>query len=204
MKNLCYLVIFVFLCACTEVKQEPKPANLIPLEKMIEITVDMNLVEAQIAEVQLLQNVVKDSVHAYYGQLFGKHNVTRDQYEESLGYYTTQIDLMDSIYTAAYNRLVKMDLELKDVELTDDVLTHVPAREMYQLLADTNLLPMLRSSKPYVMKQDSLLRYFRSNRHLLDTLGINYRQFGVSLNFYAGNQKKFEKVMAEVEKVAAE
>lgn len=54
------------------------PERLIDPEQMAEVIVDINLVEAQLTEIQFLQSLVKDSVRSYYSGLFLKHNITQE------------------------------------------------------------------------------------------------------------------------------
>ena len=82
------------------------------------------------------------------------------------------------------------------VMILDDVITHIPIEQMQDLLSDTSIKALLfNTSLSFPVKHDSVLRYFKTNRFLLDSLAVSYRQFGVSLNFYAGNEKKLEKVL---------
>lgn len=197
MRRLLYISVLLISCGTPE--EQAPPDDLISREKMAEVIVDMNLVEAQIAEVQLIQQVIKDSVHTYYGQLFAKHGITREQLNESVDYYTTKGEVMDSIYSDALSKLVQMEQELDSVEIQEEVLTHIPGKTMHQLLNDSNLLEVMTDDTlSYPLKHDSILRYFRKNQYLLDSVNANYRQFGVSLNFYAGNQKKLNKVLADI------
>ena len=118
------------------------------------------------------------------------------QLEENFDYYVTQATLIDSIYANALAKLTSMEQEMDTVMILDDVITHIPIEQMQDLLSDTSIKALLyNTSLSFPVKHDSVLRYFKTNRFLLDSLAVSYRQFGVSLNFYAGNEKKLEKVL---------
>lgn len=195
-----WLISFVLVFSCGHELNEPSlPQDLIAPEKMSEIIIDISLVEAQLTEVQLLQSIIKDSVRSYYGVLFGKHDISKEQLEENFAYYVTQAVLLDSIYASALAQLTSMEHALETVSVTDDIITHIPSEQMEDLLRDTNIRDLLDNrSLPYPVKHDSILRYFKMNRYLLDSLSVNYRQFGISLNFYAGNKNKYNKLMVKI------
>ncbi len=189
------LLVLIYSCG-QELKEQPLPQDLITPDKMTEIIIDINLVEAQLTEVQLLQSIIKDSVRSYYSILFGKHQISKMQLEENFDYYVTQATLIDSIYANALAKLTSMEQEMDTVMILDDVITHIPIEQMQDLLSDTSIKALLfNTSLSFPVKHDSVLRYFKTNRFLLDSLAVSYRQFGVSLNFYAGNEKKLEKVL---------
>jgi len=194
------IIFLVLMYSCgQELKAPPLPQDLITPEKMTEIIIDINLVEAQLTEVQLLQSIIKDSVRSYYSVLFGKHQISKIQLEENFDYYVTQANLIDSIYANALAKLTSMEQEMDTVKILDDIITHMPIEQVQDLLSDTSIKALLfNRSLSFPIKHDSVLRYFKTNRFLLDSLAVSYRQFGVSLNFYAGNEKKLEKVLNKI------
>ncbi|MFT7613848.1 MAG: hypothetical protein ACI9J3_002828 [Parvicellaceae bacterium] len=197
-------VLLLSACGSGPIETE-KPGDLIPYDKMIDVVVDLNLVEAQVSEVQLLQKVIKDSVHEYYGQLFHKHNISREQLNSSLDYYTTQGSQMDSIYGKAFGKLAFLESKLSNVDISQDELTHIPAEKMVALLEDTNLCKMvINADVSFQTKYDSILSYYRINRSLLDSADVNFRQFGASLKNHAGNMKRLNKLVNAIAEKARE
>jgi len=196
----------LLLVACSSSPAEiEKPDDLIPYDKMIDVVVDLNIVEAQISEVQLLQKVIKDSVHEYYGQLFHKYDISREQLNSSLDYYTTQGSKMDSIYGRAFAKLAFLESKLSNVDLSQDELTHIPAEKMVELLEDTCLSKMvINGNVKFEVKYDSILSYYRINKHLLDSVDVNFRQFGASLKNHAGNNKRLNKLVNAIAEKARE
>ena len=51
------LLVLIYSCG-QELNEQPLPQDLITPEKMTEIIIDINLVEAQLTEVQLLQSII--------------------------------------------------------------------------------------------------------------------------------------------------
>ncbi|MBL4703984.1 MAG: hypothetical protein JKY54_05655, partial [Flavobacteriales bacterium] len=114
----------------------------------------------------------------------------------SVDYYATQGVVMDSIYTRVMAKLTFLEKQLDHVELKQDELTHLPAEKMVELLMDTSLSKMAIDPKmKYQDKYDSILAYYRSNKNLLDSADVNFRQFGASLKNHAGNQKRLNKLV---------
>ncbi|MBL4705501.1 MAG: hypothetical protein JKY54_13340, partial [Flavobacteriales bacterium] len=68
MRWIYWLPLLLFMACGPEPLSVEEPDDLIPIQQMVDVIVDLNIIEAQIAEVQLLQKVIKDSVHEYYGQ----------------------------------------------------------------------------------------------------------------------------------------
>ena len=191
------LLVLFFLVSCgAENTTDQRPESLISPERMADIIVDINLVEAQITEVQFLQSIIKDSVQSYYSGLFSKHNITQEQLNENLAYYVAEGVVMDSIYEDALAILTGMEKDLEHVKMPINDQSHITSDEMKKLLRDSAVLDLISNADVvFPVKHDSILRYYKINQHLLDSMGIGFRRFGVSLNFYVGNEKRLNKFM---------
>jgi hypothetical protein len=191
------LFVLILLMSCgadNDLVEAPDP--LISSERMADIIVDINLVEAQLTEVQFLQSIIKDSVQSYYSGLFTKHNITQEQLNENLAYYVAEGLVMDSIYEDALAILTDMEKDLEHVKMPINDLTHISSDKMKELLMDSAVLGLISNADiVFPVKHDSILRYYRINQHLLDSMDIGFRRFGVSLNFYVGNEKRMSKFM---------
>jgi len=192
-----FLLVLIFLVSCgAENTTVQRPESLISPERMADIIVDINLVEAQITEVQFLQSIIKDSVQSYYSGLFSKHNITQEQLNENLAYYVAEGVVMDSIYEDALAILTGMEKDLEHVKMPINDQSHITSDEMKKLLRDSAVLDLISNADVvFPVKHDSILRYYKINQHLLDSMGIGFRRFGVSLNFYVGNEKRLNKFM---------
>jgi len=190
------LVLIFFLSCGVDNDVGLRPESLISPERMAGIIVDINLVEAQLTEVQFLQSIVKDSVQSYYSGLFSKHNITQEQLNDNLAYYVAEGAIMDSIYEDAMAILTAMEKDLEHVNMPVNDLTHIPGDEMKKLLMEPTVLELIGNTDVvFPVKHDSILRFYKINQYLLDSMDIGFRQFGVSLNFYVGNEKKMNKFM---------
>ena len=179
------------------------PERLIDPEQMAEVIVDINLVEAQLTEIQFLQSLVKDSVRSYYSGLFLKHNITQEQLNENLQYYVSRGAIMDSIYDNAINMLSEMEKGLEHVKMPDNDMTHVSREEMEMLLTEPVIYRLCQNEDiVFPIKHDSIMRYYKIHSSVLDSMGLTFRRFGVSLNFYAGSQNKMNRFFQSQKKVS--
>jgi hypothetical protein len=89
-----------------------------------------------------------------------------------------------------------MEKDLEHVKMPINDLTHISSDKMKKLLMDSAVLGLISNADiVFPVKHDSILRYYRINQHLLDSMDIGFRRFGVSLNFYVGNEKRMSKFM---------
>jgi len=116
MRTLSYFVlILVFLgiysCDNTEV---PKPANLIPRQKMIEMMADMHLTKAFQQNNQYHNDSIKlTSTNIYYSVL-AKYRVADSIYVRSVVYYSSYPKEYEKMYNDVINIL--MEKEPKEPE----------------------------------------------------------------------------------------
>lgn len=108
------LITTCLLIGCNaEVTRDSAPPNLIPEEKMILVMKDMVKLESLIS--QKYKNVTK-----YYNimiksgdSLLKTHNVTRQQYESSIGYYGTHQEQMMRMNAEVNDQLTKEKAQLR-------------------------------------------------------------------------------------------
>ncbi|MCH2042707.1 MAG: DUF4296 domain-containing protein [Saprospiraceae bacterium] len=96
------LVLIVSLSACYQewVVEEPK----IPQDKMIAILEDIHVAEALLTE--YLKKAEKDSVaQEYYLQIFKIHEVSAEDFEQSLQSYMKNPNALEAIYTKVLENL---------------------------------------------------------------------------------------------------
>lgn len=127
------LLALFFLFACNEapVDAVPKPDDLIPEEKMVQVLVDVHLLEAalnvrtpqvsrphrpitlELPKDTVIRAVIADPNApppiAWY-DIFKKHGVTKSQYEASMKWYSSQPEKLNKLY--------------------DDVITELTTRQM--------------------------------------------------------------------------
>ncbi|HEU4716533.1 MAG TPA: DUF4296 domain-containing protein [Bacteroidia bacterium] len=121
------LAVFVLLVASCSHKgnvADRKPDDLIPEDKMIGVLVDVHLLEASLVSNsvgplprpqagnpgQVNMPVVQEQIIAKkipYYDVFKKNGVTQAQYESSLRWYTQHPDVLDKMYDAVIEQLVR-------------------------------------------------------------------------------------------------
>ena len=101
-------IIALIIASCSgQIERLPKPDNLIPKEKMIDVLTDLTKLEG------LVQNKY-GQVSRYYrvmtasgDSLLKVHYVNRKQFEESMDYYGSRQEEMAAMYDEVLERLNK-------------------------------------------------------------------------------------------------
>jgi hypothetical protein len=123
------ILFSIILASCAEKESPqlpPKPANLIPENKIIPIMADMHLLEATLGirvtnapQVSLMRGAsvsqpqaIVSRLHATsksfpYYPVFKKYGVTREQYDASITWYAAQPQLFSLMYDQVIDELSK-------------------------------------------------------------------------------------------------
>ncbi len=106
-KTVSFLFILLLFSGCYKVNKDvvPKPANLIPKEKMAKILTDMEIIEGAAAFYRGRYPGYQDMTKEYYQVLFRRYGVTKDQITASLNYYNNHGNEMASIYDVVIKNL---------------------------------------------------------------------------------------------------
>ncbi|RLD61449.1 MAG: hypothetical protein DRJ05_02625 [Bacteroidetes bacterium] len=110
------LVIMTIHVGCTEKvrTKELPPDDLIPKEEMTDIIVDMHLFDAIIWKDQKTKTKkIQQKKHHLYKSILEKHNISREQFESSMAFYQSDLNMFDEIYEEAITKLSKMKAELE-------------------------------------------------------------------------------------------
>jgi len=104
--RLFFLSFLVLSCSHKEVKA---PGHIINKDKLVDVQVDLYLVEA----VNNMNILSQDSADIKYKMLFEtvmkKHNITKEDYESSLRYYTLDNKSMNEIYDSVMFKLTTLE-----------------------------------------------------------------------------------------------
>lgn len=92
------------LLGCKSDKQD-MPEHLLTNDEMIEITTDIQLVEAALSYRRNLGLDFRNTRETYYSLLFEKHDITAKIYEDNLSYYNRNPQRMEKIYEAVLQNL---------------------------------------------------------------------------------------------------
>lgn len=93
--------------------QSSPPGYVLPDSVMIEILTDIFIVEGVMIQLEYIQQKETDSGVPWYSTVFEKHGVDREQFRESLGYYTGEPEQFDRIYDKVVQNLMVIQDNLK-------------------------------------------------------------------------------------------
>jgi hypothetical protein len=111
-KKFLFLFFVLIFSACTDTDVIPIPDSVLPEEKMAEIFVDLNLLEATL-------NIHAGNINSLAGNssklkvnFYSKHQVSKEQFDESYKFYTENPELLVEIYTLVLNNLSRMQAQV--------------------------------------------------------------------------------------------
>ncbi len=97
-----YVLLVFSLFSCS--KEQQKPKNLIPKQKMINLLFDMHLASKS-RNIKTLSNEKKPN---YYPLIYAKYKIDSTQFKESHTYYLKNIELYQEIYTKLEDSISKL------------------------------------------------------------------------------------------------
>jgi hypothetical protein len=102
------LVSLIFQLGCTEKVREKQvpPEDLIPRDEMVDVIVDMHLYDAIIWKKQ--KNKIKKiqfDKFFLYESILEKYHISREQFESSMSYYQSDLEVLDEIYADVITKL---------------------------------------------------------------------------------------------------
>ena len=107
------LLIILFFISCNNKSTIALPENLVSKEIIEDVLVEMYLIEAEM-RVRIVNeplDELKIWVNVEMNNLFKKHNVDYNQFEDSYIYYMTDKKTSKKIMENTVNRLVKLQAE---------------------------------------------------------------------------------------------
>ena len=114
--KLFLFLLLVLVYACTtqvKTKIEP-PQNLIQRDTMVDIIVDLRLFEASLSSQQKkgLKSFADYKLYLH-NSILEKHQITREQFDESFEYYQYDLKTLDEIYADAITKLSKIKSQIE-------------------------------------------------------------------------------------------
>ena len=104
--------LLLALPSCQRPEEPPRPADLLPKEKIVQLVVDLQVLEARVENSRLSA----DSSRALYlvnqKEIFWKNEVTDSAFQRSYRYYSIHGKDLDEIYGAAIDTLGRRELKL--------------------------------------------------------------------------------------------
>ena len=102
-----FFIAFLF-SACTDgVPRYEEPQNLIPREKMVELLSELTKLEAHIQNTYQTIDKYHNSVRLTGDSLLKAKGYSYEEFDESMGYYSSRQDEMIEIYSDVLNQLNK-------------------------------------------------------------------------------------------------
>jgi len=106
-KLFCILTMAVFFISCGGHRNAPK--DLISEDKLASILTEIHIADGLIGEQTSLKD--KKTKEKYYNSIFFKYKITRKQFDESMAYYTRNINVLNKIYFKVLENLSKLQAE---------------------------------------------------------------------------------------------
>jgi len=95
------LILFIFGCS----NKNPVPKDLIPEDSLIRIIVDMHLADAILIEPSVQQKQMVINKSKFYNAVLKKHDISKDEFQKNLNYYSDNLEKFDSIYDKVIEEL---------------------------------------------------------------------------------------------------
>lgn len=110
-KKLAFLFLFsvLLVAACGDQQEEQKiPEGVMSKDKFTEVLTDIQLLEASMRQRFIRDEDPKLLYPIYYKQIFEKHEISEDEFKESLEYWSAQDQEMTGIYDSVIENLSLM------------------------------------------------------------------------------------------------
>jgi ABC-type Zn uptake system ZnuABC Zn-binding protein ZnuA len=120
MKKFLLFIVLISIFSCNNDKKAEeqsalvRPKNIITKQQMIDILVDCNLAEAATTYKQKQGKDIKYYSSHYYNLIFKKYNISKEDFEKNLAFYSQNIEDIDEIYTEVINRLSKKQSQVSN------------------------------------------------------------------------------------------
>ncbi len=103
MKNILYILVFLFLFSCSDKKK--KPDWVLDKAVMVDYLVDMHMLEGKLTKLGLAKDSTQQLYDAFEKKLFKKHGLVDSVYYKSFNYYLEYPEALSEIYTAVVDSL---------------------------------------------------------------------------------------------------
>lgn len=114
-----YLILFccsLFIACGSEQNIRKEPENLISKQDFTSLLVEMQLIEAAHAKGFFRDKDSTSTIEVQYANLFGKYQITKEDFEDNLEFYYDFSGQMEEIYNDVLNELVKQEAQLKEIK----------------------------------------------------------------------------------------
>jgi hypothetical protein len=109
-KKIVFIFLTCFLFSCSDSDIIKIPDHILPAEKMAEVFEDLHLLEAIMNIHVGTPDKIKPGSAVI--NIYNKHQITKEQFEESYKFYTENPELLAEIYQLVLNNLSKLQAEV--------------------------------------------------------------------------------------------
>ena len=95
MRILAVIMLGLVLVAC---QLEERPEGIMGRDEFKEALLDAQMIEARMNHEMILEQMKTMPVQKYYEELFERHQITEEQFQETFNYYTEHPDELKAIY----------------------------------------------------------------------------------------------------------
>jgi hypothetical protein len=112
MRSLLFIFV-LFLASCSGKPKFEIPDDVIRQDSMVSILIDIHILEAASQLIVQVDSQKSSNLDEFYGFIFKKHLTTKEAFDKSYLYYTTQPKLLEEIYAEVMIELSKKQGEVK-------------------------------------------------------------------------------------------
>lgn len=138
MKLPTYIAVILVLASCQSIERTPKPHNLIPKDKMVDLLYDMTLLDASKRLNRVEVNLDRYDIRAF---IYEKYSVDSAQLANSNAYYTEDLKtykaIIDSVKTRLDTLKIKLDTLVKVKKRKEDSIAQAKKDSIAQIKNNT-------------------------------------------------------------------
>lgn len=98
--------------ACSS--EEGPPADVLGPERMAEVLIDTEIADALYSQKTVISlDSVNANKESYYKGILEKHNLSRDEFERSFGWYRSNPDKMTEVYEMVLDSLTRLEVQVE-------------------------------------------------------------------------------------------
>lgn len=132
---LSFALISLFF-SCKE-KDIVIPESVLSKDTLAAVMVDLQLIEAMKVKKGINDSLSNDSLLLEYGRVFKKHNLNREQFDQSFAFYKEHPELLEEIYDKTINELSRLQAMLGNIRAAvNDSLNKKPILTKKQKAAE--------------------------------------------------------------------
>jgi hypothetical protein len=105
MKWLSFILLVVLCLVACEEKDNSRPSNILPMEKMVQVMADIHIAEGVVSTKEFTKDSSLLLFNELENQLLEKRGVSRKEFEESFAWYTQHVTAYKELYTLVVDTL---------------------------------------------------------------------------------------------------